>query len=283
MMSSFETSSPVSASTFMYLMRWPVFRLIWLKLIFSESEVAGYKATGQVTSERRKKPFQLARGAIQILQTLQNPVSRRSCIIGSDNRLGVSLTVHTLASGLLTRTLSEHMTQQISTGDRTNPRQNLEARQSLPARSVRAGGMGCAGQDKELGTLRAQILGRSRQEAVAPQRAGDRARHQACPHRLGGAGQRTRLRADEDRRCKRRPTRLILAPCSARSRRGLATPEPAARQARRPALTAPARDAIDVLRAGTKERPPWLEKRNCAISGASDDVTLSTVSSRGLR
>src|ERR1700730_14700883 len=63
-MSSFETSSPVSASTFMYLMRWPVFRLIWLKLIFSESEVAGYRATGQVTSERRKKPFQLARGAM---------------------------------------------------------------------------------------------------------------------------------------------------------------------------------------------------------------------------
>jgi hypothetical protein len=29
----------------------------------------------------------------------------------------------------------------------------------------------------------------------------------------------------------------------------------AASQARRPALTAPARDAIDVLRAGTKERP----------------------------
>jgi hypothetical protein len=27
------------------------------------------------------------------------------------------------------------------------------------------------------------------------------------------------------------------------------------KQARRPALTAPARDAIDVLRAGTKERP----------------------------
>jgi hypothetical protein len=34
----------------------------------------------------------------------------------------------------------------------------------------------------------------------------------------------------------------------------LATPEPAVSQARRPALTAPARDAIDVLRAGTKER-----------------------------
>src|ERR1700680_1928175 len=68
MMSSFWTSSPVSASTFKYLMRWPVFRLIWLKLIFSESEVAGYKATGQVTRERRKKPFQLARGAMEILQ-----------------------------------------------------------------------------------------------------------------------------------------------------------------------------------------------------------------------
>src|SRR6267378_931082 len=62
MMSSFETSSPVSASTLAYLMRCPVLRLIWLKLIFSESDVAGYKATGQVTSERRKKPFQLARG-----------------------------------------------------------------------------------------------------------------------------------------------------------------------------------------------------------------------------
>src|SRR5437764_8312266 len=66
--SSLETSSPVSASTFTYLMRWPVFLLIWLNEIFSESEVAGYKATGQVTRDRRKKPFQLARGAIEILQ-----------------------------------------------------------------------------------------------------------------------------------------------------------------------------------------------------------------------
>src|ERR1700686_1750422 len=90
MMSSFWTSSPVSASTFKYLMRWPVFRLIWLKLIFSESDVAGYKATGQVTRERRKKPFQLARGAIEILQTLQNSDSRRSCLIGSDNQSGCS-------------------------------------------------------------------------------------------------------------------------------------------------------------------------------------------------
>src|ERR1700688_1220192 len=64
MMSSAATSSPVSASTLAYLMRWPVLRLIWLKLTFSVSDVAGYRATGQVTSERRRKPFQLARGAM---------------------------------------------------------------------------------------------------------------------------------------------------------------------------------------------------------------------------
>jgi hypothetical protein len=38
--------------------------LIWLKLIFSDSEVAGNNAIGHVTSDNRKKPFQLARGAI---------------------------------------------------------------------------------------------------------------------------------------------------------------------------------------------------------------------------
>src|SRR6185503_762583 len=64
MMSSLATSSPVSASTFAYLIRWPVLRLIWLKETFSVSDVAGYRATGHVTSERRRKPFQLARGAM---------------------------------------------------------------------------------------------------------------------------------------------------------------------------------------------------------------------------
>src|ERR1700709_21046 len=63
-MSSEETSSPVSASTLAYLMRCPVLRLIWLNETFSVSDVAGYRATGEVTSERRKKPFQLARGAM---------------------------------------------------------------------------------------------------------------------------------------------------------------------------------------------------------------------------
>src|ERR1700754_3141593 len=77
MMSADSTSSPVSASTFIYLMRWPVFLLIWLKLIFSDSEVAGYSATGQVTSDKRKKPFQFGRGAISHTPT-QPRASHRS-------------------------------------------------------------------------------------------------------------------------------------------------------------------------------------------------------------
>ena len=70
-MSSEATSSPVSASTLAYLIRWPVLRLIWLKLTFSVSDVAGNRATGQVTSERRRKPFQLARGAMGYSETQQ--------------------------------------------------------------------------------------------------------------------------------------------------------------------------------------------------------------------
>ena len=42
----------------------PVFLLIWLKLIFSDSDVAGNRAIGHVTRESRRKPFQLARGAM---------------------------------------------------------------------------------------------------------------------------------------------------------------------------------------------------------------------------
>jgi hypothetical protein len=54
---------------------------------FSESAVARNKAIGQVTRERRKKPFQLTRGAIQNTPTQQNLDSRRSCRVGSDNQL----------------------------------------------------------------------------------------------------------------------------------------------------------------------------------------------------
>src|ERR1700722_15257613 len=75
-MSSFATSSPVSASTFAYLIRWPVCRLSWLNEIFSLSEVAGYNATGQVTSERRKKPFQFARGAMGYATPVWDPITQ---------------------------------------------------------------------------------------------------------------------------------------------------------------------------------------------------------------
>src|ERR1700761_7175260 len=85
-MSSFGTSSPVSASTFRYLMRWPVARFSWLKEIFSLSEVAGYSATGQVTSDRRRKPFQLARGAMNAELQIGYPDSRRTGPGGSDMR-----------------------------------------------------------------------------------------------------------------------------------------------------------------------------------------------------
>src|SRR5579864_9277161 len=82
MMSSEATSSPVSASTLAYLIRWPVLRLIWLKLTFSVSEVAGYRATGQVTSERRRKPFQLARGAMKHSETQQTTGTTREDTTG---------------------------------------------------------------------------------------------------------------------------------------------------------------------------------------------------------
>src|ERR1700739_4324697 len=84
-MSSLGTSSPVSASTFRYLMRWPVCRLSWLNEIFSDSEVAGNSATGQVTSDKRRKPFQLARGAMNaVLRKRGRLDSRRMDHHGSD-------------------------------------------------------------------------------------------------------------------------------------------------------------------------------------------------------
>src|ERR1700733_11551677 len=84
-MSSLATSSPVSASTLAYLMRWPVFRLSWLNETFSDSDVAGYSATGQLTSERRRKPFQFARGAMYaVLRNEGGSDSRRTADHGSD-------------------------------------------------------------------------------------------------------------------------------------------------------------------------------------------------------
>src|SRR6266849_1641213 len=79
-------------------MRCPVLRLIWLNETFSVSEVAGYRATGQVTSERRKKPFQLARGAMgKLRQTLQTTVKNTTGCPGfkhgGDGNLPTALTV----------------------------------------------------------------------------------------------------------------------------------------------------------------------------------------------
>jgi len=81
--------------------------------------------------------------------------------------------------------------RQISTGDRTILGKISKARQSLPARFVRAGGLDGVDPAAELGTLWAQAVDRRRQEAAAPQRAGDRARQQARPHRLGCSQQGT--------------------------------------------------------------------------------------------
>jgi hypothetical protein len=44
--------------------------------------VAGYNATGQVTSERRKKPFQLARGAIDANPKLRNSIGIQARSLG---------------------------------------------------------------------------------------------------------------------------------------------------------------------------------------------------------
>src|SRR6266540_7299659 len=49
-----------------------------------------------------------------------------------------------------------------------DPRQDIEAWQSLPAGPVRPGGVGRADQAQELGAPWAQALDRSRQEAAAP-------------------------------------------------------------------------------------------------------------------
>ncbi len=143
-----------------------------------------------------------------------------------------------------------------------DPRQDIKARQSLPARAVRASRVGYAGQGKVLRALWPQILDRSRQETIAPQRAGDCARQQACPDRLGGSQQGTRLRMRQDGG-DGVPSCLILAPCSGPSRRSLAAVEQDVGTARRPALTALARGAS--ARAGRDEGTTARhEQRNSA-------------------
>jgi hypothetical protein len=61
-------------------------------------------------------------------------------------------------------------------------------------------------------------------------------------------------------KCDGVPICVSVAPCSGPSRRGLETPKPEASQARRPALTPPARGAPERAQAGTKERPHGTNK-----------------------
>ena len=96
--------------------------------------------------------------------------------------------------------------KQISTGDRTILGKVSRAWQSLPASSVRAGGVGRADQTEDLGAPRAQALDRGGQETAASQRAGNRPRQQARPHRLERSGSWSGLRGAEDQSAAPQPT-----------------------------------------------------------------------------
>ena len=89
--------------------------------------------------------------------------------------------------------------KQISTGRPHHPGQDIQTRQPLPACPVCAGGLGGADQAQELGAPWAQALDRGRQEAAAPQRAGDCTRQQARPHRVERSRSWSRFRGQEGR------------------------------------------------------------------------------------
>src|SRR5258708_3179473 len=90
-------------------------------------------------------------------------------------------------------------------------RQVIQGWQLLPAGSVRAGGVGRADQAEDLGAPWAQALDRGGQEAAASQRAGDRTRQQARPHRLERPGPWPGIRGPEDGSGSE-PIRLIPIP-----------------------------------------------------------------------
>ena len=84
-----------------------------------------------------------------------------------------------------------------------DPRQNIEAGQSLPARSVRAGSMGrsCKSETDQMARPRAQALDRGRQEAAASQRARHRPCQQARAHRVECSCSRSSLRNEQASGC----------------------------------------------------------------------------------
>ena len=99
--------------------------------------------------------------------------------------------------------------KQISTGDRTILGK-LSRRGNRYLR-VRAGGVGRADQADGLEAPRAEALDRDGQETAASQRAGDRPRQQARPHRLVRPGPWPGLRGAEDESGSE-PIRLIPIP-----------------------------------------------------------------------
>jgi transposase len=130
-----------------------------------------------------------------------------------------------------------------------DPRQDIEAWQSLSARPVRAGGLGCSCETQDLGAPRAQVPDRCREEAAAPQRACDRARQQACSYRLGRSQQGAQLRMHQDKR-DGVPICLSVAPSSV---------EPSATAS----LDGP-RARCPISTAGRDERTAsWHEQKNC--------------------
>ena len=82
-----------------------------------------------------------------------------------------------------------------------DPGQDLQTRQQVSANAVRAGCPRHPGATAERGDARSMALDRAGIEAATPQHAGDRARQQACPHRLGGARARSRISAEDYAPC----------------------------------------------------------------------------------
>ena len=80
-----------------------------------------------------------------------------------------------------------------------DPGQGLQARQQISTDTVRAGRARRAGAAAKCGDAGLVALDRAGIAAAAPQHAGDRARQQACPHRLGGSRTRSLLSAEHRR------------------------------------------------------------------------------------
>ena len=153
-----------------------------------------------------------------------------------------------------------------------DPRQHIQARQSLSARPVRPGSLGRVGQGraKALGALRAQVLDRGRANSGCTTtcwRLRLPTSSPASPGRFSTKGAPSSASRPMRRRPELLDPRAVLGPVKA-----WAMLEQAASYARRPALTAPARGAPSLPQAGTKERPPGTNKGTARSKETIDDV-----------